>query len=392
MLLILLLVGIALIGNLAIWTRAHCILHSMPWKQEAIDVIELFIYAVTLILPAYTAWWYFSFPGELDLSLPMVWVMTPLFYLPVCWMAVVFAFFFWWSHRNEFLMNQSNYQEKTLHFIDLSQQTNEPLIAHWKTKLLSKFPGNQILSLTVNRKELNLNQLPSDLEDFTITHLSDLHLTGHLTSAFYQQVIEQANQLQSDMIVISGDIFDIDSCVDWSAEIFGKLQAKHGVYFILGNHDKRLKDVSAARNTLSQLGLIDLGSHCSQIQLAETSIFLAGNEFPWFPSPLADEEFQPDAARTNQFRLLVSHTPDRIDWSAEYQFDLMLAGHNHGGQICLPVVGSLVSPSHHGVRFASGVFYSAPTLMHVSRGIAGSHQIRLNCSPELTQIVLKRKD
>jgi hypothetical protein len=67
----------------------------------------------------------------------------------------------------------------------------------------------------------------------------------------------------------------------------------------------------------------------------------------------------------------------------------MLAGHTHGGQIRLPVIGPMVSPSRFGVRYASGVFHEAPTLMHVSRGISGLDPIRINCLPEVTKIILR---
>ena len=67
----------------------------------------------------------------------------------------------------------------------------------------------------------------------------------------------------------------------------------------------------------------------------------------------------------------------------------MLAGHTHGGQICLPLIGPIVSPSWHGVKYAGGTFYNRPTLMHVSRGISGESPIRLNCRPELSRLVLQ---
>jgi uncharacterized protein len=63
----------------------------------------------------------------------------------------------------------------------------------------------------------------------------------------------------------------------------------------------------------------------------------------------------------------------------------MLAGHTHGGQIRLPVVGPVFSPSRFGVRYASGTFFRAPTLMHVSRGLSGTRPLRFNCRPELAQ-------
>ena len=67
----------------------------------------------------------------------------------------------------------------------------------------------------------------------------------------------------------------------------------------------------------------------------------------------------------------------------------MLAGHNHGGQIRLPYLGALITPSRYGCRYAGGLYHEPPTLLHVSRGLAGTHLIRLNCPPELALLTLK---
>jgi len=98
-----------------------------------------------------------------------------------------------------------------------------------------------------------------------------------------------------------------------------------------------------------------------------------------------DFSAQPDDA----FRILLSHTPDNLPWARKHAIDLMLSGHNHGGQVVLPVVGPVYSPSIHGVEYAGGVYDEPPTLLYVSRGISGRHPVRWRCRPELTKLVLK---
>jgi predicted MPP superfamily phosphohydrolase len=68
----------------------------------------------------------------------------------------------------------------------------------------------------------------------------------------------------------------------------------------------------------------------------------------------------------------------------------VLAGHVHGGQIRFPLIGATFVPSRFSRRYDCGTFYEAPTLMHVSRGLAGQHPLRIRCRPEVTRIVLKR--
>jgi predicted MPP superfamily phosphohydrolase len=67
----------------------------------------------------------------------------------------------------------------------------------------------------------------------------------------------------------------------------------------------------------------------------------------------------------------------------------MLAGHNHGGQIRFPLLGSVFVPSRYGRRYDCGTFQEQPTVLHVCRGLAGQHPLRYNCRPEVTKIVLR---
>jgi predicted MPP superfamily phosphohydrolase len=112
-------------------------------------------------------------------------------------------------------------------------------------------------------------------------------------------------------------------------------------------------------------------------------LVLGGTEVPWMGTH-PDFSSAPDA-----FRLLLSHTPDHLEWARQQQADLMLSGHNHGGQVVLPVIGPVYSPSRFGVQYAAGAFWSEPTLLYVSRGVSGRHPLRWNCRPEVTKLVLR---
>src|SRR5690606_5435621 len=122
-------------------------------------------------------------------------------------------------------------------------------------------------------------------------------------------------------------LIDKEACLDWLPETFGRLQAKHGVYFILGNHDKRLRDVPALRKRLTQCGLIDVGGRAAMREINGVEVHLAGNELPWFPLRAAPEVFVPEARESSVFRILLSHTPDQYFWARERNYQLMLAGH-----------------------------------------------------------------
>jgi predicted MPP superfamily phosphohydrolase len=87
---------------------------------------------------------------------------------------------------------------------------------------------------------------------------------------------------------------------------------------------------------------------------------------------------------------LLSHSPDQVASASRWGIDLVLSGHNHAGQIRLPVVGPIFMPSLYSRRFDRGFFRQGRTLLYVSHGIGGQYPIRSGgCVPELTRLVLR---
>jgi predicted MPP superfamily phosphohydrolase len=267
-------------------------------------------------------------------------------------------------------------------------------LGHWpvgrpSSRLFSYLPCNQICRLALPVKTLSIPRLPQQLAGLSIIHLSDLHFTGQLTLDYYNYVVDRANELHGDLVVLTGDIIDKPDCIDWIPQTLGRLKSQHGVYFVLGNHDKRLKDLAALRAALAKSGLVDVGGRVLTLDIAGLPVTLAGNELPWLPLRDPPEKFRPvGPACRSGLRILLAHSPDQYAWAREHRFDLMLAGHCHGGQVRLPWIGPIVSPSRHGARYASGLFFEPPTLLHVTRGLSGTHPLRLNCPPEAAKLIL----
>ncbi|WP_367011774.1 metallophosphoesterase [Bremerella sp. JC817] len=385
---------IAGIGHLAIWTRLHCFVHSLPYKQWLIDTAEFTTYIMSVLIPSlFLVWW---------IQQPLDWQAAdgePVTYSTLYYVWLVYgtlsvigffmATFLWLLYQRDAHIAAGYFNERLLASFNFDEKAPQWLTST-STKIASMIPANQILRLEVDRKELFLPRLPQELDGFTITHLSDLHLKGHMAEDFYRKVVDQAQDLQSEMIMIAGDIFDRDKCFPWTETLAG-LTADCGTYFILGNHENRLLDKGMARKVLVDEGMIDLGSRHLTLMIRNYPVLMAGNELPWHP-PAADlDNFDPGQFEQRPFRILLSHSPDQINWARANDFDLMLAGHNHGGQIRLPVIGPLVSPSRYGTRYAGGTFFADPTLMHVSRGISGTSPLRWNCPPEITQLVLRTR-
>jgi predicted MPP superfamily phosphohydrolase len=274
---------------------------------------------------------------------------------------------------------------------DLAKEIGEAPIGRGETKLFARFPGNQIFQMAVQKKTLCLPQLPQELEGLNIAHLSDLHMTGKLSRPFYEAIVEHTNRLEPDLVVITGDIAEKVMCLDWIVPVLSRFQAREGKYFILGNHEMKLPDIGILRNLMEEAGFVDVGSKAMKIDAHGAEILIAGSEVPWFgANPNLPPVSRPPSPFPSPFRLFLSHSPDQLPWARDNHFDLMLAGHTHGGQIRLPFVGALIAPSKFGFRYAGGTYFEAPTLLHVSRGLCGDHPIRLNCPPELPLLTLVR--
>lgn len=256
-----------------------------------------------------------------------------------------------------------------------------------RMRRVALLPGNEQFTIEVSTKTYELPGLPADWDGLSIVHLSDFHFYGGVARAYFEVVCERAANLKPDLFVFSGDLLDDPRLLDWLPETLGKLTAPLGQYFVLGNHDWYL-DPNAARREMQKFGWTDLATGTVRINskqdAAKSTLVLCGDETPWMGTHPNLSEMPPKS-----FRILVSHTPDNVGWARSNGIDLMLSGHTHGGQIRLPILGPVYSPSRHGCRFASGTFWLDPTLLYVSRGISGKEPVRYNCAPEVTKLVLR---
>ncbi len=270
-------------------------------------------------------------------------------------------------------------KQRRVHACD--ELTDSPALS-WRCRIQSKFPLNQILQLEIVEKALPVQGLPRALDGLKIAHLTDLHLTGDIAPEFHAMAFDHAARWQPDVVFITGDIVDSERCIPWLEKILRPIASPLGKYFVLGNHDRRVSDPSRIRAEMRRWGWVDVAGASLRLRWQDADVELLGTEVPWFG---ALPSIKPE---TSAFRILLSHSPDQIAWAREHHIHLMLAGHTHGGQGRLPIFGPILSPSWYGSRFASGEFYLAPTVMHVSRGLSGTHLARIHCPPEVSLLTL----
>ncbi len=380
----------ALLGHFGLHIAIYNRLNATGLARRTIKRTEKIFVASAVLVPIVVAWWMYkqsSAPEILVASFPHAEPMI-VWYAVICLGSLVVLGIPWLLWRPCFGV-ESVATRREVKTVRLGDVLDQPLMLSRKCKWQSRIPGNQIFDLSIEHVDLRVVGLPAALDGLRIAHLSDLHLTGDIAAAFGKYVVDQATAWQPDLIVMTGDIVDQQPCIAWLADIFGGGQARFGCYFILGNHDTRVSNPDEVRAAMTSCGWIDVGGRMLASMVKDVPIEIIGNEAPWFTAPQID--VRTGGVLATPFRLLLSHSPDRIWWARRHGVGLMFAGHTHGGQGRLPLIGPVLSPSWHGSRFSSGDFFKAPTTLHVSRGLGGVHLLRIHCRPELSLVVLRSK-
>jgi predicted MPP superfamily phosphohydrolase len=257
----------------------------------------------------------------------------------------------------------------------------------WTWRLATSIPGNEALKLNTIRTQIALPQATRPQERLRIVHLSDLHLTGTLSKAFYRRAIDAALAERPDAFFLTGDLVEAEECLDWIDELFRPLAEAAPTWFVLGNHDAYLPCPETLVERLEQPGLVSLMGRRERVELAGWRVELLGDSAPWFAGfPPAEKETPESDKEAPDLTLALMHTPDRWPAAKKLGADLALAGHTHGGQIRIPIFGPLFCPSRHGSRYSRGWFESRGKRMFVSQGVAGVIPVRFLCPPEVVRI------
>jgi predicted MPP superfamily phosphohydrolase len=267
--------------------------------------------------------------------------------------------------------------------LDVAKNLGYKPIGRGKYRHLARLPWNEIFQVDFSERTLRIPNLPSVWDGLTILHLSDLHLAASPDRIFYQKVMDECRAWEPDLVALTGDFVDSDYHRRWIVPLLGRLRWRIAAFAVLGNHDY-WHEPPLIRRRLRRLNIHVLANTWKQIEVRGLPMVVIGHEGPWFrPSP--DLSNCPSDA----FRVCLSHTPDNIGWARANNVRLMLSGHNHGGQIRLPLLGSIFVPSLYGRRYDCGPFEEPPTLLHVSRGLSGKQPLRFHCRPEVAKLVLR---
>ena len=248
-------------------------------------------------------------------------------------------------------------------------------------------------SLRVSTTEIEIAKWPKACDGMEVLVLADLHVG----SPYYgleqlREVVAKANNLNPDLILLAGD-FVIHGVVGGSfvepehiAKESAQLRARLGVYAVLGNHDWWHDPVQISR-TLESAGIAVLEDASLAIHDGACQLWLAGISDYWEGEHDVDKALRdiPEASAIIAF----THNPD-VFVSVPERVAITFAGHTHGGQVNLPLLGRLKVPSRYGERFAAGHIREDGRDLFVSTGLGTSIlPVRFRVPPEIAKVTIR---
>jgi predicted MPP superfamily phosphohydrolase len=258
----------------------------------------------------------------------------------------------------------------------------------------SEFARHEI---SIPTRPIAIRNLPAAFQGFRIVQISDLHLDEFTEPSFLRRVVAHVNALSPDLVALTGDYItygalgrrfalgSMERCADILRAIACPLR-----FAVMGNHDSVL-GAPTIRPILAAIDVPLLVNQYVPIERAGQRLWLCGVHDPASNVPnlhFAIPE-RPDGPV-----ILLCHAPDYADFVLDHPrgrfVDLMVAGHSHGGQVRLPILGPTILPSW-GRKYVEGLYQFDRMQLYVNRGIGTvTLPIRLNCPPEITLFTLQR--
>lgn len=267
------------------------------------------------------------------------------------------------------------------------------------------FPLLSQNELTVVKRTIYLPRLPAGFEGFRLIHISDLHFYEHTDPAYYERVVSEVNWLDGDLLAVTGDIIHYgEDYIPMAASYLERLNARHGKYASIGNHD--YFDNHGSERIEGML------RRCGYRVLRNDSecLTLPGNDRLWLTG-LDDIKYgSPDIARAlksvpsqHEATLMLIHNPllfDPVAYFPEHQVDLLLAGHTHGGHFYVPIFESVYKALFR-MKYRYGMYQKKQSQLHLTSGVgspgfyyfgekfsAATPRFRHNTLPEIAVLTL----
>jgi predicted MPP superfamily phosphohydrolase len=240
--------------------------------------------------------------------------------------------------------------------------------------------------LTVEHQPIYLRRLPKAFDGFRIVHLSDVHHSRFTSRQQIERAVDAANRLQPDIIALTGDYISHErQFAAPCSELLGRLQARHGVFAVLGNHD-HWTDAALITDLFRAEGITVLINQGMRFEQRGEAFWLAGVDDTMVG--LEDLPLALAGSLEDEMKLLLAHNPIILRRAARAGVDLVLSGHTHGGQITLRSEHRISDRPRR--RLRRGLGSHGDTQIYVTRGLGTVVlPVRYGCPPEVSLLELR---
>ncbi len=259
--------------------------------------------------------------------------------------------------------------------------------------------------LSISQYTISLPQIHPALRGKKIVFLSDTHFRDNTSQTFIDRLVIQIEDLQPDIILFGGDIVHVtanEAVIEHVKDFFTQLTKVAPTYVVFGNHDMGSARVQELSSVVKRAGARLLKNEAEWISFKEPGagfwllgLFEPENSIATSKEALSLVKLPADSSK--EPKVLLTHYPhffEKYIADKDKRPDLILAGHTHGGQAILPILGGLFAPGQ-GINplYDFGLFISEQypsSRLIISRGVGNStFPLRMNNRPEIVLITLK---
>lgn len=231
--------------------------------------------------------------------------------------------------------------------------------------------------LKVKEYKVVNNKITDSYHGLKIIHLSDIHYNSTINEKELNNIVDKVNEIKPDIVVLTGDLIDerLSYDKDIISNCLSKIEAKLGKFAVSGNHDIPLDDYNYI---IKESGFTSLDNKyeliysktsepiiISGIGYGDEDIGIKTEQYDKYISELKADDIKPI------YSILLVHEPDTVDNLDLNKYDLVLAGHSHGGQVRIPFIGKLYTPE--GAKKYYDEYYKINnTDLYISSGLGTS--------------------
>jgi uncharacterized protein len=250
----------------------------------------------------------------------------------------------------------------------------------------------QRTNFRVREVDLPIDGLPPDLEGLRLLQLSDIHLSAFLSESEFARVIDASLELRPHLAVVTGDLISgpndpLDACIRQIA----RLKADAGVFGCMGNHERYAKAETYTAREAARHGIHFLRGEARKLRFGDAVMNLAGTDFDSHRNKRRYLTGARELVVPGVTNVLLQHNPDVFPVAAQQGYNLLLAGHTHGGQVTVEILDQSINPARFFTPFVYGLYRSGASTAYVTRGIGTiGVPARIGAPPEISLLRLRK--